>query len=75
MAMTMDTIIVTIGKIGVLVAVLMLLTVSGASVSVTEALRRDTAAVNRAGKTKEEDLETLILLYHVWTAAPVSTWT
>jgi len=75
MAMITDTTTATTEKTDVLVAVPTLLTVSGDSVNVIEALRRDMDVVNKTGETREEDLQTLTPSFNAWTAAIARRWT
>jgi len=75
MAMITDTTTATTEKTDVLVAVPTLLTVSGDSVNVIEALRRDMDVVNKTGETREEDLQTLTPSFNAWTALFAKRWT
>lgn len=74
-AIIVDTTTTTILTTDALVAALMLLTVSGAFVSVTEVLRRDMGGVNKTGAINRDDLQTLILLFNAWTAPAARGWT
>jgi len=72
---TMATTVATTTTTGALEAAPMLLTVSGDSVSATEALRRDMAGVNRTGLISRVGLPTLTLLLSAWTAPAARGWT
>jgi len=56
------------------VAAPQLLTVSGGSVSVTVALRRDMAGVSRTGQIRGAGLITLTLLLSAWTPPAARGW-
>jgi len=56
------------------VAAPQLLTVSGGSVSVTVALRRDMAGVSRTGPIRGVGLITSILLLSAWTPPAARRW-
>lgn len=61
--------------LSVLAAARMLLTASGAFVSVTVGMRKDMAGASRTGRTRGVGLTILILLLSVWIAPPVRGWT